>query len=143
MNDITIFFFPLFLLFLALREDIKTKTFDRKYADILSGYVIATLLLVFKPTFFQLAIVILFMFAFSITFSYFLKLAEGDVIFLSNLIMMLFPYNLKMLSIFIVFLLYFSLVLNIYMRKKNEKEFPFLIVIFISLLMAVVKFARV
>ena len=143
MNDITIFFFPLFLLFLALREDIKTKTFDKKYADILSGYVIATLLLVFKPTFFQLAIVILFMFAFSITFSYFLKLAEGDVIFLSNLIMMLFPYNLKMLSIFIVFLLYFSLVLNIYMRKKNEKEFPFLIVIFISLLMAVVKFARV
>jgi len=143
MNDITIFFFPLFLLFLALREDIKTKTFDRKYADILSGYVIATLLLVFKPTFFQLAIVILFMFAFSITFSYFLKLAEGDVIFLSNLIMMLFPYNLKMLSIFIVFLLYFSLVLNIYMRKKNEKEFPFLIVIFISLLMTVIKFAGV
>jgi hypothetical protein len=143
MNDITIFFFPLLLLFLALREDIKTKTFDRKYVDILSGYVVATLVFIFKPTFFQLTIVILFMFAFSITFSYFLKLAEGDVIFLSNLIMLLFPYNLKMLSLFIVLLLYFSLVLNIYMRKKNEKEFPFLIVIFISLLMAVIKFARV
>jgi len=143
MNDITIFFFPLFLIFLALREDIKTKTFDRKYADMLTGYLLAILLFLFKPTFFEFAIVSFFMFAFSFTFSYFLKLAEGDVIFLSNLIMMLFLYDFKMLSLFIVLLIYFALALNLYMKKKNEKEFPFLIVIFTSLLMAVIKFARV
>jgi len=143
MNDITIFFFPLFLLFLALREDIKTKTFDRKYADMLTGYSLAIILFLFKPTFLQLTIVILSMFAFSFTFSYLLKLAEGDVIFLSNLIMILLLYDFKMLSLFTILLIYFVLVLNLYMKKKNEKDFPFLLVIFIALLMTVIKFAGV
>jgi hypothetical protein len=143
MNDITIFFFPLFLIFLALREDIKTKTFDRKYADMLMGYSLAVLLLIFKPTFFQLAIIMLFMSIFTFTFSYFFKLAEGDVILLSNLITMIYPYDFRMLSLFVILLIYFALVLNLYMKKKNEKEFPFLIVIFTSLLLAVIKFARV
>ena len=143
MNDITIFFFPLFLLFFALREDMKTKTFDRKYADMLTGYSLAIILFLFKPTFLQLTIVILSMFAFSFTFSYLLKLAEGDVIFLSNLIMILLLYDFKMLSLFTILLIYFVLVLNLYMKKKNEKDFPFLLVIFIALLMTVIKFAGV
>jgi len=143
MNDITIFFFPLFLLFLALREDIKTETFDRKYADILSGYTTATLLLVFKPTIFQLTTMLIFMFAFSFIFSYFFKLAEGDIVILGNLIAMIYPYSLKMFMLFTILLIYFALALNLYMKKNKQKSFPFLIVIFTSLLMAVVKFARV
>jgi hypothetical protein len=143
MKDITIFFFPLFLLFLALREDIKTKTFDRKYADMLTGYTLAIILFTFKPTFSQLAVIILFIFAFSLTFSYFFKLAEGDIILLSNLFMILLLYDFKMLAFFVILLIYFALVLNLYMKKRKEKDFPFLIVIFTSLLMVVVKFARV
>jgi len=132
------------LLFLALREDIKTKTFDRKYADMLTGYLMAILFFVFKPTFFTIGDCESYLcLLFSFTFSYFLKLAEGDVIFLSNLFMILLLYDFKMLSLFIILLLYFALVLNLYMKKRNVKEFPFLIVMFTSLLMAVVKFARV
>jgi len=143
MDDITIFFFPLLLLFLALREDIKTKTFDKKYADMLTGYSLAVLLLIFKPTFFQLTLIMLFMFIFTFTFSYFFKLAEGDAIFLNDLIIILYPYDFRMLSLFVILLIYFALALNFYMKKKNEKSFPFLIAIFIALLMSVIKYARV